>query len=87
VARAHGTVVLKNEIIDDWLFGISAVGQNGWESPVEFPGYAGSFARSPRLGPDGKPVDALYPTMFGKPSRDAIGQPSWRKARSGDGGP
>ncbi len=81
------SVVLKNVIIDDWFFGVSAVGKGGWESPVEFPGYAGSFARSPKLGPDGKPVDALYPNLFGEPSGDAIGQPSWRKARGVAGKP
>ena len=73
---AH-SVVLKNVILDDWFFGVSAVSKDGWESPVEFPGFAGSFARSPKLGPDGKPVDELYPS-FGRFGGDAIGQPSWR---------
>ncbi|MGH8184028.1 MAG: M28 family peptidase, partial [Rhodanobacteraceae bacterium] len=49
------SVALKNIILDDYFFGVSAVSQDGWESPVEFPGFAGSFARSPKLGPDGKP--------------------------------
>lgn len=77
------SVVLKNIILDDWFFGVSAVSKDGWESPVEFPGYAGSFARSPKLGPDGKPVDALYPGLFGKSGGDAIGEPSWRKKSGG----
>lgn len=76
-------VVLKNIILDDWFFGVSAVSKDGWESPVEFPGYAGSFARSPKLGPDGKPVDVLYPGLFGKSAGDAIGKPSWRKKSGG----
>jgi Zn-dependent M28 family amino/carboxypeptidase len=41
------SVVLKGVNIDDYYFGVSALGRGGWESPVEFPGFAGSFARSP----------------------------------------
>jgi len=33
--------------IDDYFFGVSALGTDGWESPVAFPGFAGSFERSP----------------------------------------
>jgi len=33
--------------IDDYYFGVSAVSAEGWESPVVFPGFAGSFERSP----------------------------------------
>jgi Zn-dependent M28 family amino/carboxypeptidase len=33
--------------IDDFYFGVSAVSADGWESPVVFPGFAGSFERSP----------------------------------------
>lgn len=33
--------------IDDYYFGVSAVSADGWESPVVFPGLAGSFDRSP----------------------------------------
>jgi len=36
--------VLKNIIIDDWFFGVSALTADGWESPVVFPGPAGSWA-------------------------------------------
>ncbi|MEO6967837.1 MAG: M28 family metallopeptidase [Rhodanobacteraceae bacterium] len=43
------SIVLKGINIDDWFFGVSAVGKDGWESPVEFPGDAGSFARSPAV--------------------------------------
>lgn len=75
------SVVLKNVILDDYFFGVSAVSKDGWESPVEFPGYAGSFARSPKLGVDGKPVDTLYPSLFGKYGGDAVGQPSWRPGK------
>lgn len=35
--------VLPNVVIDDWFFGVSSVGAGGWESPVVFPGAAGSF--------------------------------------------
>jgi Zn-dependent M28 family amino/carboxypeptidase len=33
--------------IDDYYFGVSSVSADGWESPVVFPGFAGSFDRSP----------------------------------------
>ncbi len=49
-ARAVGNVdhtILKNVVIDDWFFGVSAVSADGYESPVVFPGFAGSFERSP----------------------------------------
>ena len=49
-ARAVGdvdTTVLRNVVIDDWFFGVSAVSADGYESPVVFPGFAGSFERSP----------------------------------------
>ena len=36
-------LVLKNVVIDDWFFGVSAVSSEGFESPVVFPGDAGSF--------------------------------------------
>jgi hypothetical protein len=38
-----GVAVLKNVAIDDYFFGVSAVSPDGWESPVVFPGDAGSF--------------------------------------------
>ena len=34
---------LENTIIDNWFFGVSAVASDGSESPVVFPGAAGSF--------------------------------------------
>jgi len=39
-----GQAVLKDVIIDDWFFGLSAVSADGWESPVVFPGPAGAWA-------------------------------------------
>lgn len=36
-------LVLRNIVIDDWFFGVSAVSDDGYESPVVFPGPAGSF--------------------------------------------
>ncbi|AIF45902.1 M28 family metallopeptidase [Dyella japonica] len=39
--------VIKDVVIDDWFFGVSAVSAAGYESPVVFPGDAGSFERSP----------------------------------------
>ena len=35
--------VLRNVDVDDFFFGVSAVSADGWESPVVFPGDAGSF--------------------------------------------
>ncbi|MEP7187283.1 MAG: M20/M25/M40 family metallo-hydrolase [Rhodanobacter sp.] len=49
-ARSVGNVdlaVLKDVVIDDWYFGVSSVSADGYESPVVFPGFAGSFKRSP----------------------------------------
>ena len=43
-AAPTGKAVLKDVNIDDWFFGVSAVGADGWESPVVFPGAAGSWA-------------------------------------------
>ena len=40
-----GQTVLKDVNIDDWFFGVAAVGADGWEAPVVFPGAAGSWAR------------------------------------------
>lgn len=38
------TDVLKGIVIDDWFFGVSAISADGYESPVVFPGAAGSFS-------------------------------------------
>lgn len=37
------SAVLRNIVIDDWFFGVSALSADGHESPVVFPGDAGSF--------------------------------------------
>jgi len=42
VPAGTGTT-LKDVVIDDFFFGVSAVTADGWESPVVFPGAAGSF--------------------------------------------
>jgi hypothetical protein len=44
-------VVLKDVIIDDWFFGVSAVSPDGFESPVEFPGPPGSFVSESPAAP------------------------------------
>jgi len=41
------STVLKDVVIDDWFFGVSSVTRDGWESPVVFPGAAGSFESPP----------------------------------------
>ncbi|HEX7325624.1 MAG TPA: M28 family peptidase [Rhodanobacteraceae bacterium] len=81
------SVVLKKVILDDYFFGVSAVGKGDWESPVEFPRFAGSFARSPKLGPDGKPADEPYPALSLHPrfGGKAVGLPSWRVSAAKSG--
>lgn len=37
------SLVLQNIVIDDWFFGVSAVSDDGFESPVVFPGAPGAF--------------------------------------------
>ena len=44
------TATLKDVVIDDYFFGVSSVSAEGWESPVVFPGAAGSF-ESPAPAP------------------------------------
>ena len=41
------SLTLKDVVIDDWFFGVSAVSKDGWESPIEFPGPAGAFVSPP----------------------------------------
>lgn len=43
-AAPTGHAVLKDVNIDDWFFGVSAISADGYESPVVFPGAAGSWA-------------------------------------------
>lgn len=38
-----GEYVLRSIVIDDYFFGVSAVSEDGFESPVVFPGPAGAF--------------------------------------------
>ena len=40
-----GEAKLAGVNIDDWFFGVSAIGKDGHESPVVFPGAAGTFER------------------------------------------
>ncbi len=47
VPGATTATTLKDVVIDDFFFGVSAVGVDGWESPVVFPGAAGSFESAP----------------------------------------
>lgn len=47
LAGTSGEARLVNINIDDWFFGVSAIGPDGWESPVVFPGLAGTFERLP----------------------------------------
>jgi len=38
-----GEATLENMVIDNWFFGVSSVSDQGFESPVVFPGPAGAF--------------------------------------------
>ena len=50
------TAVVKDRVIDDWLFGVQAVSADGWASPVVFPGPAGDFVSPPpAVGTPAKP--------------------------------
>lgn len=42
-AGSANELVLRDIVIDDWFFGVSAVSDDGYESPVVFPGPSGSF--------------------------------------------
>jgi len=46
---------LKDVIIDDWNFGVASVSADGFVSPVEFPGPAGSFVSPAPETAAGKP--------------------------------
>ena len=43
VDGASPRVVLNDIVIDDWAFGVSSIDAMGNESPVVYPGDAGSF--------------------------------------------
>lgn len=45
VVGTGGETKLVGVNIDDWFFGVSAIGKDGHESPVVFPGAAGAFER------------------------------------------
>jgi Zn-dependent M28 family amino/carboxypeptidase len=53
-AGAATKLTLKDVVIDDWFFGVSAVAAGGFESPVEFPGAPGSFGSEPPPAPAAK---------------------------------
>ncbi|GIL40950.1 peptidase M28 [Rhodospirillales bacterium TMPK1] len=44
-AATGTTAKLQNVNIDDWFFGVTAISADGYESPVVFPGPAGSFTK------------------------------------------
>jgi hypothetical protein len=44
-AGTAASLKLPNVNIDDWFFGVTAVSADGYESPVVFPGPAGTFTR------------------------------------------
>ena len=48
------SMTLEGVVIDDWFFGVSAIGADGSESPIAFPGDAGNFV-SPPPAPSAQP--------------------------------
>ena len=38
---------LENVVIDNYIFGVASVSEDGYESPVVFPGPTGSFGQQP----------------------------------------
>ena len=48
-------LTLPGVVIDDWFFGVSAVSDDGYESPVVFPGAAGAFDAPPPGPPPPRP--------------------------------
>jgi hypothetical protein len=51
MAAAPDQTTLAAVNIDDFFFGVSAISAEGWESPVVFPGAAGTFEREPPATP------------------------------------
>ena len=49
-AGAATKAVVKDRVIDDWLFGVQAISADGWASPIVYPGAAGAFV-SPLVPP------------------------------------
>lgn len=47
LATSAPPITLKAVNIDDFFFGVTAISQDGWESPVVFPGPPGTFEREP----------------------------------------
>ena len=54
---------LQGVNVDNWFFGVSAIGPDGFESPVVFPGPSGSFERLP---PSAPPAPLILSTPGGK---------------------
>jgi Zn-dependent M28 family amino/carboxypeptidase len=50
-ADASGRLVLRSVNIDDFFFGVQAVGADGAASPIVFPGAAGAFFPEPAAAP------------------------------------
>jgi hypothetical protein len=48
---AGNSATISGVNIDDWFFGVSAFGADGYESPVVYPGASGSFDRMPPTAP------------------------------------
>jgi Zn-dependent M28 family amino/carboxypeptidase len=47
-------LTLPGVVIDDYFFGVSAIGEGGWESPVVFPGDPGDFYAPETPAPDAR---------------------------------
>lgn len=44
---------LENIVIDNYIFGVASVSEDGFESPVVFPGPIGAFSPADWIVPEG----------------------------------
>ena len=62
--------VLKNVVIDDWFFGVSSISADGYESPVVFPGDAGSFTSTAAPAPVAANLPSFEPKRLSDITRE-----------------
>ena len=62
-AKGSNSVMLKNVNIDDWLFGVSAISADGYESPVSFPFTDQAVGAAVSAGPAPAKPDTRPPSV------------------------
>lgn len=55
VAAPLSETLLRNTVVDDYFFGVAAIGDDGFESPAVFPGEIGTFSVPPLTPLEQKP--------------------------------